>query len=111
MFCIEKNISQLQPSIGKVLDFLTGLFDAGLNYSTLNTARSALSCFVTVHGQTVGSHPLVKRFKKGVYQSRPVFPKYQYTWDVTTVLDYLRNLGQNCDLSVKEVTLKLNMLL
>lgn len=97
--------------MSEILDYLTELFDSGLNYSTMNTARSALSCFITVNGHTLGNHPLIKRFMKGVFHNRPVFPRYQQTWDVNKVLNYLENLGPSCDLTLKDLTLKLNILI
>ena len=56
-------------SVNTVLVFLHKLYERGLSYSTLNTARSALSSFVTIENTTatVGSHTLVSRFLKGVF--------------------------------------------
>jgi integrase len=98
--------------VPEILEFLTFLYDKGLSYSTLNTARSALACFVTIKGhQSLGTHPLIKRFIKAVYQTRPVFPKYQNVWDVDIVLSYLQGLSPLCELSLKLLTLKLVMLM
>ena len=94
-----------------VVEFLTVLFEAGLGYSSLNTARSALSTYVVCEGQPVGSHPLVKRFMKGVFQLRPALPRYDVTWDTSIVLSYLRTLSPVKKLSLKLLTFKLVMLL
>ena len=48
---------------------------------------------------------------KGVFQSRPPCPRYLATWDVSVVLSYLRTLSPKEDLSLKEVTFKLTMLI
>ena len=62
----------LPAFITLILDFLTELYQQGLGNSSLNTARSALSTFMCVdNNQSVGSHPLIKRFMKGVFSNRP----------------------------------------
>ena len=95
----------------KVLDFLTKQFLSGSQYSSLNITRSALSAVIpTLEGVTVGSHPLVKRLMKGVFNLRPPKARYSHTWDVTVVLDYLRTLGPNEGLSLKKLTMKLVVL-
>ena len=49
----------LHPSVKDVLEFLQKLYERGLGYSCLNTARSALSSFIVLDGNvTVGNHPL-----------------------------------------------------
>ena len=62
-------------------------------------------------GSLIGSHPLVSRFMKGVFQSRPPCPIYLATWDVSVVLSHLRSLSPKEDLSFKDVTFKLMMLM
>ena len=42
-FCRERQINCYSPPLRDGLQFLLGLFNQGLSYSTLNTARSALS--------------------------------------------------------------------
>ena len=70
-----------------MLEFLTDLFDKGLQYRTINTYRNAISMtHLPLDGSLIGSHPLVSRFMKGVFQSRPPCPRYLATWDVSVVL-------------------------
>lgn len=45
---------------------------------------------------------------KGIFELKPSLPKYTEIWDVRVVLDYLKIFGA---LSLKELTLKLTMLL
>ena len=88
------------------------LYDNGLSYSAINSARSALSAFGIIHdGISVGSHPVVIRFMKGIYNLRPPMPKYVKTWDVSLVLKQLRAMSPVKFLSLKNLTLKLAMLL
>ena len=94
-----------------ILDFLTHLFENGRSYSTINTARSALSTVLFVDGKPVGTHPLVIRLFKGIYNQRPTVPRYSETWDVNIVFKVLRQMSPVKDLSLKDLTLKLVMLM
>jgi len=95
-----------------VLDFLSELFDSGLSYSALNLARSALSSFMCLNdGTSVGSHPLVARFLRGVFNLRPPQAKYKEIWEVRPVFNYLRKLSPVKFISLKQLTLKLCMLI
>jgi hypothetical protein len=58
-----------------------------------------------------GTHPFVTRFMKGVYEKLKPQPKYTQICDVSLVLRYLATLTPNSSLSLKNLTLKLVMLL
>ncbi|CAC5417746.1 unnamed protein product [Mytilus coruscus] len=78
----------------------------GIGYSGLNTARSALSSFMTLNGHdSIGKHNLVKRFMRGIFQLRPSLPRYNFTWNVSDLLNYLDTLENN-SLTLKQITLK-----
>lgn len=48
---------------------------------------------------------------KGFFNKRPPLPRYNFTWPVTKVLDYLKTLFPLCNLSLKMLTFKLVALL
>ena len=81
------SISAVSPSLKNVLDCLAFLFNRGLSYSTINTARSALSTLIAIGHKPVGSHPFVIRLLKGVFNTRPALPKNVVTWDPEVLLD------------------------
>lgn len=112
-FITRKSINVSDPlSVTVVLEFLTELFDKGYSYSTINSARSFLSCLLPpINNVTIGSDPLIRRFMRGVFIDRPNLPRYTETWDVSTVLSFMREMGDNDFLSVFDLTLKLVMLL
>lgn len=71
-FSVQRQIDHTQPSVVPVLDFLTVLYQQGLTYNAINTARSALSSYVTLEdGTCVGKHPLVSRLMKGIFHEKP----------------------------------------
>lgn len=74
------------PDRNNLLKFLTGIFNNGASYSTLNTYRSAISL---ISKDKIGEDLIVSRFLKGSSKLRPLKPKYSYTWDVSVVLKYL----------------------
>ncbi|XP_074654516.1 uncharacterized protein LOC141908379 [Tubulanus polymorphus] len=59
----------------------------------------------------IGSHPLVVRFMRGVYNMRPSEPRYNSTWDVSIVLRWAAKLSPLRFLSLKQLTLKTVILL
>ena len=112
LYCGKRDINPFCPSVTEGINFLGELFNQGIGYSGLNTARSALSTIVVLsNNASFGTHPLVCRFMKGVFEMRPSLPRYKDIWDVSTVLEYLKTLHPPEDLTLKELTLKLTMLL
>ena len=82
-------------------------YKCGLTYSSLKTARCALSIVILLPNRnTFGNHPLVTRLMKGVFELRPTLPRYNSIWNLSTVLDFIKTLGPNEELSLKNVTLK-----
>ena len=77
----------------------------------MNTVRSTLSSFIIIEGFPAGSHPLVRRFLKGVFNLRPALPRHETVWDTSVVLKYLKKLSPAKKLDMKFLTLKLVTLL
>lgn len=88
---------------------MTVLYEEGKGFSTLNTARSALTAMFCGKSNVM-DHPLIKRFMKGIFELRPPAPRYSKVWDASLVLNYLRKLHPLRSLTLKEVTQKLVML-
>jgi hypothetical protein len=63
------------------------------------------------NGVKFGEQPLVCRYMKGVFQLRPALPRYSDIWDVNVVLTYLKTFTEAALLSIKDLTIKLNILL
>ena len=104
-FCSKRSENNSSPNLGTVIEFLTSLFDRNLGYSVVNTARSALSCILyTESGQTIGRHPMIVRFMKGVFEKS--LPRNNVTWDTKIVLSYLRTLSPPAKLALKMLTFK-----
>ena len=112
IYCRDKKINVFKPGLEKAIEFLVMLFNSGIGYSAINTARSALSTIISLeNGLKFGEHPLVIRYMKGIFEIQPALPKYSEIWDVTVVLNYLKTFEKVSELPLKELTLKLTMLL
>ena len=94
------------PDIEVVIDFLSQLFEKGLGYSCINSARSALSTFININNNPVGQHPLVVRLMKGIFNKRPSLPKNNITWDPEIVLNYLKTLSPAAKLNLINLSIK-----
>lgn len=110
-FCKSKqhfNLTSVPVNLG--IEYLTDMFNSGLSYSSINTARSAISQFVMMDNSMLnfGEHPLTVKFMKGVFKLRPPTPKYDTTWDVAPVLTHLKGLDVS---NLKNLTFKCVMLL
>ena len=71
--------------------------------------RSAFT--VLGDGTNVGTNSFVVRFMKGIFNLKPPRPWYSTIWDVKEVMNYLRSLDANKNLSLKSWTHKLCKLL
>ena len=108
---VKKN-DTFQTPFEYIIEFLTELYELGLSYDTLNSARNYLSNLCNKQdGYTLGTHPLVVRFLTGVYNLRPTKPKYQESWDVKKVLCYLKSLSPVDLFTLKLFSYKLGMLI
>ena len=111
--CVGREVNPFQPPINLLLDYLLQEFkkEEGRSYSSMNTIRSAISSIARIDDVPAGAHPLVTRFMRAVFQKRPSLPRYQTTWDPDLVLNYIKSLGLNEDLSLIMLTKKLTMLM
>ena len=59
-WCVQRQEDPISCNLNRFLEFLAELFDAGLQYRTINVYRSAISVLhLPVDGCLLGSHPLV----------------------------------------------------
>ena len=65
----------------------------------------------TCDGIPFGKQHLVSKFCRGVFQLRPSLPRYAFTWDTGKLLSYYRQIQENFELTLKQLTLKLATIL
>ena len=98
----------MRPTLVTVLEFLHVLWKINLGYSVLNSARGMLSSFAATEGYDSGKHPLVCRYMKSVFNSKPSLPKRSFTWDAGAVVKCLSSIIQK---SLLDISRKLASLL
>lgn len=63
-----------------------------------------------IEGLQIGKHPLILKLMKGIYNSNPPKSRYEYTWDVSIVINHLSQL-KNENLAIGPLARKLATLL
>lgn len=103
-WCYERKVN---PFSCPIQDFLSKVGNIGqlIQSDQLSMPHSH------IEGVHIGQHPLVTRLLKGIYNSRPPLPRYTDTWNVDVVLSYLVSLGENSQLSLKQLSQKLVILM
>ena len=112
-FCYLRKADPLSTSVNLLLSFLTQLFEQGLGYSAINTAKSAVSVFIAACTQQPepSTHWLISKFLKGVFTARPALPRNAITSNPKLVLNHLASLFPSGSLSFLQLSRKLLMLL
>ena len=107
-YCRDHHINSHVVNVHVIMAFLKHLLDKNYSYSAINTAKSALSL---LGNMTERDTELLKHFMRGAFNKKTPTPKYKFIWDVAVVLEYLESKGPNESMSLREITLKLVMLL
>lgn len=109
LFCSQRNVDPMQTDLKEILNFLVELFEGGVGYSGINTARSILSSFVLIP-KDIGKNNFVKRCVKGIFELKTPRPHHCHVWDVSTIFQYVKSLGHNAELTLKFLTYKMVIL-
>lgn len=108
-YCRSNSINDVfDVKIHNVIDFLNKCLQNGASYGTLNSHRSAISL---ISSNNISNDPCLKRFFRGVFRLKPIFPRYTVTWDPIIVLNHMSNMYPNVNLSIELITRKLVILL
>ncbi len=111
IFAAERGEDPLNGSVSTVINFLAEQMKRGLGYSSLNTARSAIASITLGGENSLGNHPLIKKFMKGAFNLKPALPRNTVSWDPEVVLNKLRMWSPARKLTLKQLTKKLLMLM
>ena len=111
-WCNQRGKNSLAGPIVDIINFLADLAPQGYQYQSLNCYCLAISSVhEAVDGVSVGTHPAVARLLKGAFHKRPPMPRYPSFWDVGTIINHLKSLGNNENLTLRQLTPKTVMLL
>ena len=102
----------LAPSHVDLANLLAALYKVGASHNTINLARSAVSAYLNKNdSKSIGSHPLVCRLLKGIFEQRLFIPRCTETWDTDVVLDCLVEWLDKENINLKELPLRTVILL
>lgn len=104
LYCKKRKWEPNEYKVQRCVKFLMNLYKEHLGYSAINTARSALSALFD--NPPVGEKPVIKRFMRGIFNTRPTKPRYTKIWDVSVVLKYLDKCAPAHELTLKQLTMK-----
>lgn len=112
-WCLARGLCPLSAPVTKVLTFLAEIAaQRGLKNRTIAVYKSAISqAHFPVGHSPLGELPVVSRFMKGIFCTKPPSPRLSCTWNVKPLLEYLSTLEPLSTLSMKQLTLKLATLL
>ena len=84
-------VNPFQCILVSILDYITSLFEEGLEYNTIGVHRSAISAYHEgVDEMPGGQHPLVTSLMAGIFNPRTPQPRYIFVWDVQVVLNFIK---------------------
>jgi len=77
------------------------MYDMGYSHSQINNFRSTVSTTAPwYNGVPLGKSELVCRLMDAIERERPPQPRYDSTWNLQTLFDYVKSLGPNSQLSL-----------
>ena len=111
-WCYRKQIDPVCAPLSEILNYLSTLFENGLQYRPINSHRSAISAYHSyVNGKPVGKHPRVCVLLTGLQSDATTVSLYIYL-GFEIVLVYLKtNMSDNSQLSDKDLIHKSTVLM
>ena len=108
--CSDNPANPTNPSLQQVLEIFS-FQSKTVGYSAVAASRSALSTFIKIDGVKMGDHPLVSRFMTGLFNQKRSLPRYTENWNPQIVINHLKTYPSTGNLSLKQLTQKLVMLM
>ena len=107
-WCLEQKIYPLQAHIKNIIEDLSFLFDYDNKYITIYFHRSAIAAFHEyIDCLPVEKRPRICSVVSGIFNLRPLKPRYMLMWCVKQVrYVFEEKFGNNPQLPNKDLTLK-----
>ena len=109
LYCRHRGQDPFQPTVIAGLRFLTLLYEEGKGCSSSNIARCAIFT-LSLGKDTVGSHHLISKYLRGVFNRRPALSRNSVAWDADVVLNFQKIWAAAKRLSLRQLTLKVTVL-
>ena len=109
-YCKKQRIRIIAPSLPQLLDFLT--IQSHKVWIQCFGNHQECPLFIYHHRRLQGrEHPLISRFMSGFFNRKPTFPRYAEIWDSQIVLNNLKGYPDIKDMTLKQLTLKMTMIM
>ena len=83
---VREKIDPFCAHLSKIVNYLSTLFDEGLQYQTVNAHRSAISAYHNfINGKPIGKRPKICALLTGISNERAPQPRYIFIWNVDVV--------------------------
>ena len=108
----QRNVYPIKHYVNKILQFLTKCFNMSYEHWTISGFRSGISAYCDpINGIPIWKESRLAALLVGFYNIRPPQPRYTFIWNVKKVIDFFATSNFPSELSLKDLTLKLTMLL
>ena len=95
-----------------MVQFLTECIQEGFKYNIIAGFRSAISAYYDpIQGIPLGKHPRVSDLLTGIFNKNHPQSKFNFIWDVKKVINYFSFQKFETNGNLKDLTLKLIVLL
>ncbi|RGB41694.1 hypothetical protein C1646_738985 [Rhizophagus diaphanus] len=110
-WCQLNNCDPITYPIEKICDFLVDMLTRERSFNTIAGYRTAISeAHELVDGVSVGTHPNISRMMHALYSENPPPVKPDDPIDIIPSLDYIRSLGDNNTMSIRNLNVKISFL-
>ena len=99
------------PTVEQFLNLFTEIFNQGVFRSVLVSAKSAVTHVLRIQYQHIRQHPSVIEYFKVIFNLRPPLLKLFVVWDVQVMFEYFKCLREDYQVSEKQLSQILPMLL
>ena len=112
VFARGKGCDRLHPDLFTVLDFLNVELKRSSSVALVNHAISSLSSILDLSmGPGLMDSLEVKYFRQAANKLKPTGPSLESIWDITLLLKYIDDMGENGNLSIYDLLHKVVLLL
>ena len=80
-WCVREKIDPFYAPLSKIANYLSTLFEEGLQYQTVNAHQSVFSAnYSFINGELIGKHPKICALLTGIFNERPPQPRCTFIW-------------------------------
>ena len=111
-WCEYHSVDPICCPITSICDFFVDMLTRGLAFNTIAGYRTAISeMHDHVNGVPIGSHPDISQALRAIHTTNPPPVPLDEPIDILPSLDYIRELGSNSSMTIRDLSIKTAFLL